>query len=54
MNCPDCKVPWHWENMAGMTVFRTVGRRKVYRVRCPKCSRSADVNSRGKAHKETT
>lgn len=54
--CPECETPWHWEQMHGMRLYRDVGRRKVYRVKCLPCGTERDVNSRGRLApaKETT
>ena len=39
-----CHEELHWEQLAGMRLFREVDGRKMYRARCPKCLRSYDVD----------
>lgn len=34
---------WLFENLGGMTLFRMVGRRKVYRVRCRECGHCDEI-----------
>ena len=43
-----CHQNWHWHQLHGMRLFREVGRRKVYDVRCGICGRSAEVDSSGR------
>jgi hypothetical protein len=41
---PCCSAEWLWEQIGGMQVYRTVDGRKVYRVKCNKCSRGYEVD----------
>lgn len=34
---PCCRAEWHWEQIGGMGIFRTVDGRKTYKVICSKC-----------------
>jgi hypothetical protein len=42
-----CGGELHYENLAGMIrVFRTEGRKKLYRWRCSKCGATGENNGR--------